>query len=765
MNSQHKVRLSKVLLMLCLSAAMVMGSMPCKPFVMEVKADTPAEKTITGLGLGTIMTKPNEPKERPEDWSGSHVYFGKYAGNPMKYRVLACSENMILLDCDDILKDIKFSTNNNNNWKESEVRSWLQGDEFYNNTDVFTAAEKNAIHAGNKEIEGINDVTIPEGYTIVDLEEPDPVFVLNVSAVTNSRLGYYNDTDWSNTRQKKLLDSTASKRVAWWWLRSTGKDQIDGYDSVGTVYGTKVRALSVIDEWVGVSPALYLDTAPILYSSLVNGSEGQAGSGYKLTVKDEGLSVSYNNVEGEDDRISVSYTFEDNSESADPTQISVVVTDKAWDSETKLNEINVIQYTKLAMDSFGSSGTGTFTLDPNPTGTWGKDYHVYILAEDVNGEHETDYASPPVEIGRDSSAVWASAKNQEFTYDGMPHGITVNVTHPARGVTVKYGESADNCTLDTCPTITNVSDSPKIIYYEAKAEGFTTAEGSATVTINRAESAIKKAPSAKTGLKYTGQAQALVNAGTATGGTLYYAVTTGTAAPAGLAYTAAVPQKTDAGSYTVWYKVIGDENHYDSEAGYLSVIINEKRNEPTEESGEGSEEGQKEDPGEGSKDDPVITPSDNKAMDVRTENAGDFRVTYAHQVTFPGKAKLALESFGEVFTVSAGDTTYKVKKIKVNQKKKKIQIVKLENAPKDVEKAVKKETKGDKGMPYTQNPYYVKNTDSVKPKLKKNGNLASVKIGINGKDYKAKKNELEYDKDSRVITFKGENLAGAYVVP
>lgn len=486
-STKPKVRLSKVLLNLILSAAIVFGSMPCKPFVMEVKADTPAEKTITGLGLGTIMTEPNEPQYSYEGWKGSYVYFGRYVGKPMKYRVLACSENMILLDCDNILKDIQFSTkdNNNNSWKESKVRSWLQGDDFYNNTDVFTAAEKNAIHAGNEEIEGINDGIKPDDYTIVDLEDHDPVFVLNVSAVTNSRLGYYNDTGDSNTRGKYFLDENASKRVSWWWLRSEGNDKIDGYNTVGTVYDTKVRALSVIDEWVGVSPALYLKTAPILYSSLVNGSEGQAGSEYKLTVKDEGLSVSYNNVEGEDDTISVSYTFEDNSESADPTQISVVVTDKAWDSETKLNEISVIQYTKLAMDSFGSSGTGTFTLDPDPTGTFGQDYHVYILAEDVNGTYETDYASEPVEL---KPPVQASAEDVEVTYDGKPHSISVNITGDTEGVTVKYGSRADDCTKESGDlAITNVSDSPREIFYKVSKPGCLSASGSATVKINKAE--------------------------------------------------------------------------------------------------------------------------------------------------------------------------------------------------------------------------------------------------------------------------------------
>jgi len=483
-GKQPRIRLSKVLLNLILSAAIILGSMPCKPFVMEVKADTPAQKTITGLGLGTIMTKPNEPEYSYDFWEGSHVYFGKYAGEPMKYRVLACSENMILLDCDNILKDIQFSTNNNS-WKESEVRSWLQGSDFYNNTGVFTAAEKNAIHAGNEEIEGINDGIKPDDYTIAPLEDPDPVFILNVSAVTNSRLGYYKDTDYSNTRVKDILDETASKKVDWWWLRSKGKNQVDHYDSVGTVYGGKVKALSVVDEWVGVSPALYLDTAPILYSSLVNGNEGQAGSEYKLTVKDEGLSVSYNNARKEDDRISVSYTYEDSSESADPTQISVVVTDKEWDSETKLNEISVIQYTKLEMDSFGSSGTGTFTLNSNATGTWGEDYHVYILAEDVNGTCETDYASEPLEL---VNPIQVSAEDVEVTYDGKPHGISVNIAGDTEGVTVKYGSSADACTQELSDfEITNVNDSPRKIFYEVLKQGYRSASGSATVKINKAE--------------------------------------------------------------------------------------------------------------------------------------------------------------------------------------------------------------------------------------------------------------------------------------
>ena len=44
-------------------------------------------------------------------------------------------------------------------------------------------------------------------------------------------------------------------------------------------------------------------------------------------------------------------------------------------------------------------------------------------------------------------------------------------------------------------------------------------------------------------------------------------------APAESLYTTSIPTATEAGTYTVWYKVIGDANHSDSEAASLSVTI------------------------------------------------------------------------------------------------------------------------------------------------------------------------------------------------
>lgn len=42
---------------------------------------------------------------------------------------------------------------------------------------------------------------------------------------------------------------------------------------------------------------------------------------------------------------------------------------------------------------------GTFTLpEALSEDTWGTDYRVYLLAEDVNGTYQTDYAGFPLEI-------------------------------------------------------------------------------------------------------------------------------------------------------------------------------------------------------------------------------------------------------------------------------------------------------------------------------------------------------------------------------
>ena len=101
-------------------------------------------------------------------------------------------------------------------------------------------------------------------------------------------------------------------------------------------------------------------------------------------------------------------------------------------------------------------------------------------------------------------------------------------------------------------------------------EEYATATGTVTVKVNKATPTFT-APTAQENLTYTGQEQALITAGSVTsGGTMQYSLTeNGT-------YSPDIPTGTDAGAYTVWYRVIGDANHKDTAPASVAVRIGQK---------------------------------------------------------------------------------------------------------------------------------------------------------------------------------------------
>ena len=100
-------------------------------------------------------------------------------------------------------------------------------------------------------------------------------------------------------------------------------------------------------------------------------------------------------------------------------------------------------------------------------------------------------------------------------------------------------------------------------------EKYATATGTVTVKVNKATPTFT-APTAQENLTYTGQEQALITAGMTDHGTMLYSLTeSGT-------YSQDIPTGTDAGAYTVWYRVIGDANHNDTEPASVAVRIGQK---------------------------------------------------------------------------------------------------------------------------------------------------------------------------------------------
>ena len=94
------------------------------------------------------------------------------------------------------------------------------------------------------------------------------------------------------------------------------------------------------------------------------------------------------------------------------------------------------------------------------------------------------------------------------------------------------------------------------------------------MTVKKMDKAkVSTPPRAVSGLIYTGLAQELVTAGTASGGTLQYAVgTSATTAPAS-GWNTAIPTGTGVGTCYVWYKAKGDANHFDSDPLPIEVRI------------------------------------------------------------------------------------------------------------------------------------------------------------------------------------------------
>ena len=156
----------------------------------------------------------------------------------------------------------------------------------------------------------------------------------------------------------------------------------------------------------------------------------------------------------------------------------------------------------------------------------------------------------------DQKEVGLSWSSTSFTYDGNAHLPTATAT----GLI-----GSDVCTITVSGAQTNAGS------YTATASGLSNgnyklpAANTVSFTIAKATPTVT-APTAKTGLAYNGAAQALVNAGSTTGGTLEYSLD-------GTTYSTTIPSATNVGTYTVYYRVVGNTNYNDLAPQELTVSI------------------------------------------------------------------------------------------------------------------------------------------------------------------------------------------------
>lgn len=197
-----------------------------------------------------------------------------------------------------------------------------------------------------------------------------------------------------------------------------------------------------------------------------------------------------------------------------------------------------------------------------PTAVNAGDYTVYYRVVGDPNHTDIEGSSFGVSVAKVPATFTAPTAASGLIYNGAAHDL-VNAGITTDG-TMEYSLDGTNwyAAVPTAVIVGNYT-----VYYRvvADANHIDDPGASVIVAIDKAAATLT-APTAISGLIYDGNPQPLVNAGSATGGELQYKINNG-------AYSTALPEATDPGDYTIWYRVVGDINHMDISEASLSVTI------------------------------------------------------------------------------------------------------------------------------------------------------------------------------------------------
>ena len=202
-----------------------------------------------------------------------------------------------------------------------------------------------------------------------------------------------------------------------------------------------------------------------------------------------------------------------------------------------------------------------------PKETDAGEYNVYYR---VKGDNNHNDSKPTkidgVKIAKADATVTAPTP-LELTYTGEAQTLVTEGT--TTGGTMMYAVNKDSSTEPTLFTNDIPSETNAGTYYvwytlDGEDNYNDTDPKYVPVTISKVDPEVTE-PTGVTGLVYDGTAKELLNKGSTDHGQMQYAVGTDAATePESADFGIDVPEKTDAGTYYVWYRVIGDTNHNDT---------------------------------------------------------------------------------------------------------------------------------------------------------------------------------------------------------
>lgn len=384
---------------------------------MEVSPDMDGGSSVKKLQLGHVVLGAGV-----NTVSAATVYFGS-KGDPLAWRVIgyngsgvASSVNTATLLASGNISTSKFDDSEAFSFVYANSRLKTVVDNIYKTR--FESFEDSSILRRKLEIGSyINTAPYTDGvaYTAVGSATLWPL---------STKEAYYTNSDL-----RTVSDN--------WWLRSQGSNSGRAAEVFSDGY-VNYEGYNV-DLGEGVRPAFNLNFSSIILTSAAEngkptGSAGTlkapvdyTGTEWKLTVTDNKLTITQTentDITRSANTVTVPYTITGSS-AGNATQVSVLITDKAYtEVDAKILYYGALDAGDTLADSETGNGTGTFTLpDGYADKTCGTDYYAYILAEDINGDRETDYASMPVSITVPQRPILTiSANDITYEYNGEMQG-------------------------------------------------------------------------------------------------------------------------------------------------------------------------------------------------------------------------------------------------------------------------------------------------------------------------------------------------------
>lgn len=205
----------------------------------------------------------------------------------------------------------------------------------------------------------------------------------------------------------------------------------------------------------------------------------------------------------------------------------------------------------------GENGTWSETI---PTATDAGEYKVYYKVVGDDSHSDSAETEIPVTIAQATNEITG------MVLAGWTYGETANeptATAKFGTATFTYATSENRTYSETVPIDAGDYWVKATV---AETKNYAGATQTLKFTIAKADSTVKTAAAEKE-LTYNGAAQELVNAATTDDGTIEYKLGKDGA------WSANIPTATNAGSYKVYYRIVGDSNHNDFENEILSVNV------------------------------------------------------------------------------------------------------------------------------------------------------------------------------------------------